>query len=310
MKKDPSGKRKMILTIGIIVGTLLAVIGTTAAIYTSQVYQRSVVRNRNNDVICFSSDKLYRVVSGTSAQEYYYPLGKGQTTMSFQVCNYDQAKDTLFNDKKIEYTVDIVVENGTHSFNYYISGSSGTTLTTNGTGNGSVSFDGSLQGGKRSANTYTLSINEEDYSNIKVKITVTPKDLSVTQNRILNGILIPVEHATTQGVTVRKVFTDSTRDNPNQFVAYNLLVSISGDVADVLIKWDHTKLDIDPFFAAGKTTEKSGNITTITVPMNPNDETGTYLIQFYNHTGKENWISWDVLDQQITVELAKTENNT
>lgn len=305
MKKGTASKNRKRLTFYLFCGAILVAISGTLAIYTSQVFQRSVVRNRDNEIIRFSSDKLYCVTAGTEAQRYYYPMGKDQRTMTFQVCNYDQAKNTLFNDKTIEYEIKFQVDNGTAGFSYEVSNENMTQSVT--TGN-FVSFTDYLQGKRRSANSYSFTFSEEDYNNLQIIVTVTPTDLTTTQNRILNGILIPVEYATTQGITVKSEYTDSTRGTPDQFDAYNLLVSVSGGEGNVLITWNHEMLDIDPFFASGKSIVKNGDESTVTVQMNSEDETGAYLISFYNHNiTKPTWTAWK--DLPITVKLANTPEN-
>ena len=298
MKKRNAGKRIWVIILAALAMILL--VRGTLAIYTSQVYQRAVVRNRYNDVIRFSSDKLYRVTDTTkSPQKYYYPVGESQKTMTFSVCNYDQANNTLFSEKEIGYNISFKVTNGTDSFDYTVScGTDSRTLKNNGT----LSMKGSLEGGKRSVDTYTVSFSEGDYSKVEIEVTVTPVDSNITQKHILNGVLIPIKYVATQGVRLSYEFTDSTRGNPDQFDAYNLLVSVSGGEGNVLITWDHTKLDVDPFFAEGKIITKSGDESTITVPMNSEDKNGTYLISFYNHNNTEpEWTAWENLP--ITVGL-------
>lgn len=305
MKKGLFSKK--IWVIVLVTTAILLAVGGTLAIYTSQVYQRAVVRNRYNDVIRFSSDKLYRVAGDSPTQKYYYPMDQGQTTMTFSVCNYDQEKNTLFSEKKIDYTITFTVRNGTDNFYYTVScGDQSKTLQNN----GNVSMTGSLPGGQRSVDSYTVTFAEGDYNKVEIVVTVTPEEsATTTQGRILNGILIPIEYATTQGVSVKWEFTDSTRGTPDQFDAYNLLVSISGGAGNVLISWDHTMLDIDPFFSTGKSITERGNQSTITVPMNSENATCTYLISFYNHnTKKPTWTVWS--DLPISVTLAGTNTGT
>ena len=290
-------KRNFIKRVWVIILAAMAMIllvRGTMAIYTSQVYQRAVVRNRYNDVIRFSSDKLYRVTATTDEpQPYYYPIGENQQTMTFSVCNYDQANNTLFNEKEIGYTISFKVENGTPGFDYTVSsGSISKTLQNN----GNLSMTGSLAGGQRSVDTYSVTFDAKDYNKVRITVKVTPTDSGITQNYILNGVLIPTEYTAAQGVRLNWEFTDSTRGTPDKFDAYNLLVSVSGGAGNALITWDHTKLDIDPFFASGKDITKSGNESTLTVPMNSENETGTYLISFYNHsTTKPEWTAWSEL---------------
>lgn len=304
MKKDISSKRKWLLPICLLLLAVAVAVGGTVAIYTSQVFQRSVVRNRDNEAIRFSSDKLYRVAPGVPAQKYYYPMSQGQQTMTFQVCNYDQTKNTVFSEKNIDYTLTVEITNGTEDFTYTVSHGINTKTVQNG---GSVSFEDSLRGAKRSSNSYTVAFAKTDYNQIEVAVTVTPQDLTATKNMVLNGILIPIEYATTQGVTMKSEFTDSTRGGPDLFDAYNLSVSVSGGEGDVVISWDASMLDIDPFFVAksGGTVIEEGNQSVLTVHMNAEDETGAYLIQFYDHGSEEHsWTAWDTLP--IHVQLKET----
>lgn len=303
MKNYNSSKKRIILSVCLIVGVLTVLIGGTLAIYTSQDHQRSVVRNRDNEVIRFSSDKLYRVTASTTAQKYYYPMGKDERTMTFQVCNYDQAKSTLFNEKRIEYTITFQINNGTDGFSYTIS--NGDMSRSVMTGN-STSFKDSLVGGRKSTNSYSFTFSEGDFNKVELSVTVIPTNPTVTQNRILNGVLIPIEYATTQGVTIKSEFTDSTRRTPDQFDGYNLSVMISGGAGNVIIKWKNEELDIDPFFASGKDFSKDDKYSSIVVPMNSEDETGSYLIQFYNHnTNRPGWTSWSQIPIEVTLEKAQ-----
>ena len=304
MKNYNLSKKRIVISACLIVGVLIVLIGGTLAIYTSQDHQRSVVRNRDNEAIRFSSDKLYRVTYGTGAQKYYYPMGKDEREMTFQVCNYDQAKNTLFNEKRIEYDIVFQVKNGTDDFDYTISNGNKSKSVRN---DESVSFMDSLTGGRKSTNSYTFTFAEGDFNNVELWVTATPGNLTLTQNRILNGILTPIEYATTQGVTVKYEFTDSTRETPDQFDAYNLAVSISGGSGNVLITWDSAELDIDPFFKDGKIVTTEGNNSTIEVPMDSEDETGSYLIQFYNHnTEKPGWTVWSELPITVSLEQSST----
>ena len=303
MKKKYVVKRRWVIILAIM--AIILLVGGTLAIYTSQVYQRAVVRNRYNDVIRFSSDKLYRVTNGTAPQKYYYPMGEDQKTMTFSVCNYDQENNTLFSEKVINYIISFEVTSGTDNFDYTVScGTNSQTLKNN----GNCSMTGALRGGTRSVDTYSVTFNDKDYNKVEIKVVVTPTDFTTTQSQILNGVLIPIEYATTQGVRMSWEFTDSTRGKPDQFDAYNLLVSVSGGGGNVLITWDHTKLDIDPFFSAGKTITKSGDESTVTVSMNSENETGTYLISFYNHNGtKPVWSEWAQVPISVRLEEATSE---
>ena len=153
--------------------------------------------------------------------------------------------------------------------------------------------------------TYSVTFNDKDYNKVEIKVVVTPTDFTTTQSQILNGVLIPIEYATTQGVRMSWEFTDSTRGKPDQFDAYNLSVTISGGSGYVVITWENDKLDIDPFFLkkVNATPKVNGTTSTLTIRMNSEDATSAYLIQFYNHNqAKPDWKAWNELP--ITVALA------
>lgn len=304
-------KRNVVKRIWAIILAAMAVlllVRGTMAIYTSQVYQRAVVRNRYNDVIRFSSDKLYRVTGVESPQKYYYPVGESQRTMTFSVCNYDQANNTLFSEKEIEYNISFKITNGTDKitnstddFEYTVSCGVNRQKLKNGA---SLSMPGTLEGGNRSVDTYSVEFNESDFNKVQIEVKVTPTDPSLTQNSYLSAVLIPIKHVDAKGVKLSYEFIDQTRGTPDQFDAYNLLVSVSGGAGEVLISWNATELDIDPFFKASKGTPVTAEngYSTLTVFMNSEDETGTYLISFYNHKNTPpEWTEWKNLP--ITVAL-------
>lgn len=297
MRKFPTPGRRLTSALVLLLSFAAIAVTGTLAIYTSQVYQRAVVRNRDTEAIRFSSDKLYRVADGTPMQTYYYPMSKGQTTMSFTVCNFDQSKNTVVSEKDIEYKVTFSIPEKTNPFDYTVNGNSAV--------NGELTIDNQiLQGARRSSDTYTINFDSHAYAETEISVTVTPKVLALTKNTVLQAKLVPIEYATTQGVTVKYEFTDGTRlenNTPDKFDAYNLSVSISGGKSDVVIAWDSEKLDVDPFFKDKGTIERDENgYTMLTIPMNSEDETGTYLIQFYNHNAEKHpWTKWGDLPIEV-----------
>lgn len=298
MKKSNSTK-KLICSLAFLLLVIGTAIGGTAAIYTSQVFQRSVVRNRDSEAIRFSSDKLYRVMDGNlTLKKYYYPVSSGQKSMSFMVCNYDQSKNTVVNKNNLEYDIKFDVKNGTSDFEYDINGSK---LDNNGT----LILSSSLPGGKRSTDNYTVNFSENDYNKVEVTVTVTPKDLSLTKNNVLYATLIPIVYATTQGVSLDWEFTDGNDYKPYEVDAYNVAMSISGGEDDVVISWENDKLDIDPFFQkeivdSGGTLTTAENKSTLEFNMNSEDNTSSYHLRFYKHgVDSYNWNKWENLPIKI-----------
>lgn len=298
MKKN-TPRRKLILSLILLFLVIGTSVGGTVAIYTSQVFQRSVVRNRDTEAIRFSSDKLYRVMTGNlTSKKYYYPMSSGQKTMSFTVCNFDQSKNTVVNQQTLEYDIKFIVKNGTPDFEYDVNGSK---ILNNQT----LNLSGSLPGGRRSADTYTVTFGQNDYNKVEITITVTPRDLSLTKNNVLHATLIPIEYATTQEVSLDWEFTDGNNYMLDAVDAYNVAVSISGGEDDVVISWENDKLDIDPFFqkeiiASGGTFTTSGNTSTLNFHMNSENDTGSYQLRFYKHgIDSYGWSEWTDLPIEI-----------
>lgn len=298
MRKSLTFKQKLVLSFVLLLLAVLCVVGCTVAIYTSQVFQRSVVRNRDTEAIRFSSDKLYRVMQGNlPSKKYYYPMSSGQKTMSFTVCNFDQSKNTVVNQQTLEYDIKFNVKNGTNGFEYDVNGSK----VLNG---GTLNLSGSLAGGRRSTDTYTVAFSEDDYNTVEITVTVTSRDLSLTKNNVLYATLIPIEYATTQGVSLDWEFTDKSY-TLDQVDAYNVAVSISGGEDDVVISWENDKLDIDPFFqneitASGGTIAYSENISTLSFHMNSENDTQSYQFRFYKHgIDSYGWSQWTNLPINI-----------
>lgn len=302
-----TSKRKLICSIIILLLVICALCGISFAIYTSQVYQRAVIRNRDTETVRFSSDKLYRVVyDSTKPRVYYYPVNSGQKSMSFSVCNYDQKKNTVVNQHKIEYDVEFKFDNITDGFEYKINGY---TLSNENT----LTLSSSLSGNRRSADIYEIEFSEKDYNNLKVTVKVIPKDLSLTKNNILYATLIPIEFATTQGVSFEWEFTDDKTYSFDEVDAFNITMSISGGEDEIIVGWNNNMLDIDPFFkekikAAGGTYSENGNNSSLSFIMNSEDETSNYHFQFYQHDGRpSDWKNWRDLPISITRAKAQSQ---
>lgn len=289
----------------VLVALLIMLVGSSLAIYTSQVYQRAVVRNRYNDVIRFSSDKLLRVSEGTYATQIYYPVAENQTSMSFTVCNFDQSKSTLVHEMDIKYTITFSFENQDEDYAYSISCNNNNidTLT---------SYVSTLKGGIASVDTYTVNFSSLDYQNLKLTVTVTPDDLQLTKKNILTATFIPIQYGTTQQFQVHMEFPDSLRIKgdglhftPEDVDAYNVLVSVTGGNGNVIIKWNPVMVELDPYFSSRYTIdEKSEKEYRINLPMNSADDTASYLIPFYNpDTTVPGWTDWDQLKAYIQVDL-------
>ena len=302
MKKKYDVKRIWVIIFAIM--AIILLVGGTLAIYTSQVYQRAVVRNRDNEAVRFSSDKLLLVAPNTHASEVYYPVAESQNTLTFQVCNYDQSKSTLVSESDIGYTISFDIEGNDPDFNDY-----------------SVSCNGGipeplershhiLPGGEASVDNYTVTFSVKDYRNLKLTVTVTPDKFHLTRNNILTATLIPIAYGTTQKFQVKLEFPDSLRkkENNNPFTpkdmdAYNVLVTATGGDGDVYIRWNPAMVEMDSFFRSRdiiKSIEQDEEYLKAVLHMNSADDTASYLIPFYNpNPTNPEWKDWNELAEYI-----------
>lgn len=279
--------------ISLAVAALVAAAGVSFAIYTNQTYLRSVVRNRDSEGIRFSSDKLYQHNGPlTDPQKYHYPMEENQTEMTFQVCNFDQAKSSQINENTIDYTITFEVnpENG-------VKFSRNDQEIT-------VESRSSLTGGKYSVDTYKVTL-PPNYDGIQITVKVTPDPPELTQNTYLSAILVPAAYGSVQGFDVKMEYPDQ-ETNISNVAAYNVLVTATGS-GTARIQWDPAVLIIDPFFLDvvgkmnGTTVDKTNGY--VETPMDSMGVTGSYLITFYNKNFQGN--TWG--DLGITVDEVATD---
>lgn len=314
MKKEFTPRRKMLISLVLLLLAITVAVGSTVAIYTSQVYQRAVVRNRDTEAIRFSSDKLLLVAPNTPASEVYYPVAENQTTLTFRVCNYDQSKSTLVSESDIGYNITFDTKDENPDFSYKVSCNDGAQETLG-------SSHHILTGGKASVDNYTVTFSEKDYLNLKLTVTVTPDELSLTRNNILTATLIPIAYGTTQKFQVKLEFPDSLRKKeetspftPEDMDAYNVLVTATGGEGDVYIRWDPTKVEMDSFFLSRGLNEsitQDENYLKAVLHMNSADDTASYLIPFYNpNPTNPEWTDWNELAKYIQVGTVDTHKTT
>lgn len=321
MKINFTDKKKLVMTLCLVAAALVAVAGGTFAVYTSQVFQRSVVRNRYNDEIRFSSDKLYQETWAESIEnprKFYYPMGENQKTMTFHVCNYDQVKSTLLNEQDISYTITFHVRDGKENATYTVTTEDGTVIDLKADQTGEASKTTNvftLKGNKRSVHSYTFAFTEAD-DPCKLTVVVKPTEPTLTQNKMLCATLIPAKYASVTDFAIHWEFPDSNRTitdgngtskavKPSDFSAYNVFISVvAGTSGDVRISWNPNVLEIDKFYKPGQNsvpvTVDGMQWSCITIPMSAMDETVNQQIIFYNsnNTVDPNW-TWDQLPVKV-----------
>ena len=118
LSEKPNKKRTAVVGISL-VGVLLLVIATYAA-YTRQAYQRGTARNRDTEIVSFTSNYLQLYTTGASGNAYvaknivYGTDEKKKESVSFDihVYNYANGNTSLVSQKDITYTMKIEFKNG------------------------------------------------------------------------------------------------------------------------------------------------------------------------------------------------------
>lgn len=292
MKIDFSNKKRVIAAVCLAGAALAAVAGGTLAIYGSQTFRRAVVRNRDSDVIRFSSDRLWRTTKTAPAKNYHYLTGKNDPSMTFTVCNYDQIKSLYHCEADILYDIQFDIQNGTSgSYTLSVNRADPQPLKDG------VPVPGKLSGNTHSTNSYTVYFSEDDYDRLELTVTVTPRDLALTNDRILKAKLIPIKYASEQGFQLTSEFPDSVDYKPSDVDAYKLQLSISGGKGDIFVGWDSSRMDIDPFLQGEKKTINGSEAWRYIQLEADSDVICSYLIPFYNNYKHDPtaWTQWNAL---------------
>ena len=118
LSEKPNKKRTAVMGI-CLVGVLLLVIATYAA-YTRQAYQRGTARNRDTEIVSFTSNYLELYTTGTLGNAYVAKnivygtdeKEKGSVSFDIHVYNYANGNTSLVSQKDITYTMRIEFKNG------------------------------------------------------------------------------------------------------------------------------------------------------------------------------------------------------
>lgn len=239
------------------------------------------------------------------------------------VNNFDLSNHSLWNDKDMNYTLAVTVldKNGTPITDTdKLNGMSvnGTQFTS-----GVVNLENqTLQTGKRSTNSYTITLNE-NYKDIKLKVEAVPKDYDATKNYKLCKIFEFGEISANTDVRWTGTFSDakvtSATAGNNQIGdldGFNYRLAGSKD-GKVTLTWNKDYVDISPIFVEEISNKKkpgTENKRTVTYDTNNNSITfdvfatdKEFILQFYR-TSKPAGEMWDPANK--TVYVSENENQT
>ena len=329
--------RALLLAVLFAVSTFAGVRVGFAAYSSVQNVKRVVQLSKKVEDVLFSSNYLSKFISTDdnygASKLINFTRSDGEIAgvkRSFVVTvnNFDLSNHSLWNDKDINYTLTVTVldKNGTpitdtNKLNG-MSVSDGTTTYKLDTNNPVTIGNQILSTGKRSTNSYTITLNE-NYKDIKLKVEALPNDYNTTKNYKLCKIFEFGEISANTDVRWTGTFSDAkvtsaTAEN-NQIGdldGFNYRLAGSKD-GKVTLTWNKNYVDISPIFVEEISNKKkpgTENKRTVTYDTNNNSITfdvfatdKEFILQFYR-TSKPAGEMWDPANK--TVYVSENENQT
>lgn len=217
------------------------------------------------------------VVVDTSGDTYSF---------TFRVYNCMLDDMNVFNDKEVDYTLDIQA-----------SSTNGGTSITSGWSINPAAGTVTLPGTQAKIVTYTVTFNKALLNNIKFKIfaNVVPDKSPGTNLACLAAAVTPAERAAVESASVTGSWADSGA--VGDYAAYNYRINVTGKQQTVTLEWGE-KVELDPHFA---TNHADANCTvntderTATFTMSP----GSEIVNFYWVGGSAKPSSWEELGVSV-----------
>ncbi|WP_303250975.1 hypothetical protein [uncultured Senegalimassilia sp.] len=238
----------------------------------------------------FASDVLapYSTAPDSPAAKSVVVDTSGETcSFTFRVYNCMLDDRNVFNDKEVEYKLDVKasdINGGTIDSGWRLSSvpeESGETVV--------------LPGTQAKIVTYTVSFNKALLNNIKFAISANVvKDKSPGTNlACLAATVTPAERSEVKSASVTGAWADT--DDVSKYAAYNYRVSVTGKQQMVTLTWGEN-VELDPHFAAnhaGCTIDDAKRTATFT--MSP----GSEIVSFYWTGGSARPSNWDDLGVSV-----------
>ena len=327
-------KWKRILLAVICCLTLAVLAGGSYAAYTRQAFQRGVARNGEAETIRFTSDYLQNCANETTETDYsskvisYTDSQKNSgDSVEFEFCiyNYANGNRSQVSQKSITYDLEIKFSDGSGS-EYGVTDDTDSTVNPDSSGIYKVE-NKTLISNVAKEHKYKLSFPGSDIDKLRIIITATPTNLSVTNNQKLAIVITPCTGTMTSAFSFDGKFIDAPEEGnnpaPTQYYGFNYEVSISTGIADVILKWDPDYLEIDRFFLYNLLKDENKNDDQINKEisqalvdkkikfvMNQESGTGDYLIPFYRTNVKQIPTTWDELKNYITFTAVPRDSST
>lgn len=306
LSEKPNKKRTAVMGI-CLVGVLLLVIATYAA-YTRQAYQRGTARNRDTEIVSFTSNYLQLYTTGTSGNAYvaknivYGTDEKKKAFVSFDihVYNYANGNTSLVSQKDITYTMKIEFKYGAGN-GYKVESDKNSITPTN---NNVYEIKKTLIGRTANEDVFTVTFPGNDIDTLQITATAIPDKVALTNNQFLAATLVPCTTASKVTFRAEGIFLDKAEGEPKQYDGFNYGISISSGAADAVLSWNPDVVEIDKFFV--EKLEKQKLVTSkdlakgeLKFTMDQSNGTGDFLISFYIKDKSKIPENWSDMEQMI-----------
>ena len=315
LSEKPNKKRTAVVGISL-VGVLLLIIATYAA-YTRQAYQRGTARNRDTEIVSFTSNYLQLYTKGSLGNAYvaknivYGTDEKKKESVSFNihVYNYANGNTSLVSQKDITSTMRIEFKNG--AGNRYKVESDKTPITPD--NNNVYEIKKTLIGRTANEDVFTVTFPGNEIDTLQITATAIPEKAALTNNQYLAATLVPCTTASKVTFRAEGIFLDKSEGTPMQYDGFNYGISISSGAADAVLSWNPDVVEIDKFFVEKleqKNLIKSKDLANgkLEFKMDQSNGTGDFLISFYIKDKSkipENWSDMEKMIQFTATQKAQ-----
>ena len=300
-------KLKTILIVLLALAGLGAAVGGSFAAYTSQAYQRGVVRNRDSETVRFTSNYLQTCANNTIETNYagrtvlFDEKATGDLTIDIYVYNYANGNENLVSQRDITYDMTIEFNGGADTSTYTVKVDDGDSTPV---ASGAFTKNSEkLSGRVANFHKYTVTFPASDLNKLRITATATPTQgsLSVTNNQMLAAVIAPGVGSTPSPFTCEGRYVYKANSTPNQYDGFNYEVLISSGKAKATLSWNKDVVEIDRFFLQKLGITDDDDIKkilekgTVSFVMDQLNGTGDYLIPFYikNKTTVNSLTGWD-----------------
>lgn len=290
MAKTPQARKALwAVAFVLVIAALVFGVRLTYSAFSANDHLKAVAVTGTSQSL-FASDVLapYSAAPETPAAKSVVVDTSGETcSFTFRVYNCMLDDRNVFNDKEVEYKLDVKasdINGGAIDSGWRLSSvpeEKGETVV--------------LPGTQAKIVTYTVSFDKKLLNSIKFAISANVvKDKSPGTNlTCLAATVTPAERSEVKSASVTGEWAD--KGNVGEYAAYNYRVSVTGKQQTVALTWGEN-VELDPHFAgnhAGCTIDDAKRTATFT--MSP----GSEIVSFYWTGGSARPSNWDDLGVSV-----------